>query len=43
VGSLEAGKIADFVIHDADDYRELGYFFGLEHPWAVFVEGRQVL
>jgi imidazolonepropionase len=43
VGSLEAGKIADFVIHEADDYRELGYFFGLEHPWAVFVEGRQVL
>lgn len=43
VGSLEAGKMADFVIHDADDYRELGYFFGLEHPWAVFVEGRRVL
>jgi imidazolonepropionase len=23
IGSLEAGKIADFVIHDCDDYREL--------------------
>src|SRR6476469_9134571 len=31
IGSLEAGKIADFVIHDCDDYRELAYFFGIEH------------
>jgi imidazolonepropionase len=42
VGSLEPGKIADFVIHDVDDYRELGYFFGIEHPWAVFVGGSRV-
>ena len=28
IGSLEAGKAADFVIHDCDDYRELPYFFG---------------
>jgi imidazolonepropionase len=42
LGSLEAGKIADFVIHDVDDYRELGYFFGIEHPWAVFVGGSRV-
>jgi imidazolonepropionase len=28
IGSLEAGKIADFTIHDAEDYRELPYFFG---------------
>jgi imidazolonepropionase len=41
VGSVEPGKIADLVIHDVDDYRELGYFFGIEHPWAVFVEGRR--
>ena len=40
IGSLEAGKLADFVIHDCDDYRELGYFAGIEHPVAVFVEGR---
>ena len=32
LGSLEAGKIADFVIHDCSDYRELAYFFGIEHP-----------
>jgi imidazolonepropionase len=40
IGSLEPGKHADFVIHDCDDYRELGYFAGVEHPVAVFVEGR---
>ena len=39
IGSLEAGKIADFVIHDCDDYRNLAYFFGIEHPWKAFVAG----
>jgi len=40
IGSLEEGKIADFVIHDCSDYRELAYFFGIEHSWQVFVAGR---
>ena len=40
LGSLEAGKIADFVIHDCEDYRELAYFFGVEHPSSVFVGGK---
>jgi imidazolonepropionase len=39
LGSLEPGKIADFVIHDCEDYRELAYFFGVEHSWRVFVRG----
>ena len=39
LGSLEQGKIADFVIHDAADYRELAYFFGIEHAWRVYVHG----
>jgi imidazolonepropionase len=39
IGSLEPGKIADFVIHDCDDYRELAYFFGIEHPWNVYAGG----
>ena len=39
LGSLEPGKVADFVIHDCDDYRELAYFFGIEHPWSVYVRG----
>ncbi|MFY9619092.1 MAG: imidazolonepropionase [Pyrinomonadaceae bacterium] len=43
VGSLEKGKRADFVIHDASDYRELPYFFGIEHPWQVYVSGSLVV
>jgi imidazolonepropionase len=42
-GSLEAGKLADFVIHDCEDYRELGYFAGIEHTIEVYVKGRCVM
>jgi len=42
IGSLEAGKIADVVIHDCDDYRELAYFFGIEHAWRVFAAGKEL-
>ncbi|MCA1558379.1 MAG: amidohydrolase family protein, partial [Acidobacteria bacterium] len=41
-GSIEEGKRADFVIHDCSDYREVAYFFGLEHACEVFIEGRRV-
>jgi imidazolonepropionase len=40
IGSLEPGKLADFVIHDCADYRELAYFFGIEHAWKVYVGGQ---
>ena len=40
VGSLEQGKSADFVIHDCEDYRELSYFFGIEHASQVYVGGK---
>ena len=39
LGSLEPGKIADFVVHDCNDYRELAYFFGIEHSWQVYCAG----
>ena len=39
IGSLETGKRADFVIHDCADYRELAYFFGVEHALAVYIDG----
>jgi len=39
IGSLESRKHADFVIHDCDDYRELSYFFGMEHASRVYVQG----
>lgn len=42
IGSLEQGKIADFVIHDAEDYRELAYFFGNHRPYAVYAAGVKV-
>lgn len=41
IGSIEPGKLADFVIHDCEDYRELAYFFGIEHPWRVYASGKQ--
>lgn len=44
LGSLEPGKIADLVIHDTDDYRDLSYFFGVNHAWQVYCAGNaQVL
>src|SRR5688572_21427891 len=40
VGTLEPGKRADFVVHDCADYRELAYFFGVEHARSTYVGGR---
>jgi imidazolonepropionase len=42
IGSLEPGKLADFVIHDCADHRELCYWFGVEPAAAVFIGGREV-
>lgn len=42
VGSLEPGKFADLVIHDAADYRELPYFFGGQLPKLVLASGVRV-
>ena len=39
IGSREAGKRADFVIQDCADYRDVAYFFGLEHAVAVYAGG----
>lgn len=39
IGSLEPGKAADFVIHDAGDYREIAYWFGRETARAVYLAG----
>jgi imidazolonepropionase len=39
IGSLEPGKVADFVIHECEDYRELPYFFGRETACAVYAGG----
>lgn len=42
IGSLESGKVADFVIYDCDDYRELSYFFGVRLTWQVYASGKLV-
>jgi imidazolonepropionase len=43
VGSLERGKSADFVVHDASDYREIPYFLGTQRPAMVFARGERVV
>jgi imidazolonepropionase len=39
IGSLEPGKVANFVIFDCEDYRELAYWFGVPQTYAVYVRG----
>ena len=39
IGSLEPGKLADFAIHDYEDYREFPYFFGRDPARAVYIAG----
>jgi imidazolonepropionase len=42
IGSLEAGKRANFVIHECEDYRELCYFLATPARPRVFVDGNEV-
>jgi imidazolonepropionase len=42
IGSLEAGKRANFVIHDCRDYREIPYFVGVESAESVFIGGQKI-
>jgi len=42
VGTLEVGKQADVAIMDVEDYREIPYFFALNHCVAVVKTGRVV-
>ena len=41
-GSLEVGKQADLAIMDVEDYREIPYFFGMNHCTTVIKKGRVV-
>ncbi len=43
VGSLQPGRAADVVLWDTDDYRELGYHFGVNLAQTVVVGGQVVL
>jgi imidazolonepropionase len=42
VGSLEPGKLANFVIFDCEDYRELACWFGMLQTHAVYIRGQCV-
>ncbi len=43
IGSLEAGKRADFVVCECEDYRELAYWFGLPLIHSVYLGGQREL
>ena len=38
IGSLEPGKLANFVIFDCEDYRELAYWFGIPQTHSVYIK-----
>jgi imidazolonepropionase len=42
IGSLELGKLANLVIFDCEDYRELAYWFGMPQTHSVYVRGECV-
>ena len=42
IGSLEPGKAADIVIFDCADYRQIPYFFGVNHVRTVLKRGEIV-
>ena len=41
-GSLEQGKLANFSIFDAENYRELAYWFGIPQTHSVYIRGKCV-
>lgn len=43
IGSLEPGKQADIVIFDCSDYRQIPYFFGINHVATVIKRGQVVV
>jgi Imidazolonepropionase and related amidohydrolases len=42
IGSIEPGKQADLVIFDCEDYRQIPYFFGVNHARTVVKNGAVV-
>lgn len=42
IGSLETGKSADFVVWDADDYRELAYWVGRRFVFQAWLNGERL-
>jgi imidazolonepropionase len=42
VGSIEAGKQADLCVFEVADYREIPYYFGVNHCWMTMKRGEIV-
>jgi imidazolonepropionase len=42
IGSLEVGKQADIVVFEVADYREIPYYFGVNHCWMTVKRGRVI-
>jgi len=42
IGSLEPGKQADICMMDVEDYREIPYFFGLNHCTLTIKKGQVI-
>ena len=41
-GSIEVGKYADLAVFDLADYREIPYYFGVNHCWLTLKRGEIV-
>ncbi len=39
IGSIEVGKYADLAVFDLADYREIPYYFGVNHCWLTLKRG----
>ena len=42
IGSLEVGKEADLAVFEVADYREIPYYFGVNHCWMTLKRGRVI-
>jgi imidazolonepropionase len=42
IGSLEVGKQADIAVFEVADYREIPYYFGMNHCWMTLKRGRVI-
>ena len=40
IGSIEVGKFADLAVFDLADYREIPYYFGVNHCWMTIKRGK---
>ena len=42
IGSIETGKDADLAVFDVEDYREIPYYFGVNHCARTFKRGQTI-